>query len=82
MIGYLDIHGARQFLGNRSVSWLRVHIGEIPHVKLYDRLLFDPTELRAWVEQTSVRHVPIDVNKLVAEVMQPGRKRKTVRNAA
>jgi len=71
--GYLDIHGARKFLGNRSLSWLRSHIHEIPHLKLYDRLLFDPTELKLWVERTAERHVPVDVDAVVAQVMMPKR---------
>jgi len=79
MTGYLDIHGARQFLGNRSLSWLRLHVHEIPHVKLYDRLLFDPAELRAWVEQTAVRHNPIDIDAVVAQVMMPKRKERAER---
>lgn len=74
MTGYLDLHGARQFLGNRSVSWLRLHVHEIPHLKLYDRLLFDPAELRAWVAATAERHNPVDIDAVVREVMQPARK--------
>jgi hypothetical protein len=79
MTGYLDIHGARQFLGNRSLSWLRSHIAEIPHLKLYDRLLFDPAELRVWVERTAERHNPVDVDAVVAQVMQPKRKGRAAR---
>lgn len=79
MTGYLDIHGARQFLGNRSLSWLRLHVHEIPHMKLYDRLLFDPAELRAWVVATAERHNPVDVDALVAEVMQPKGKGRAAR---
>lgn len=74
MTGFLDIHGARAFLGNRSVAWLRLHVHEIPHLKLYDRLLFDPAELRAWVTATAERHNPVDVDQVIAEVMQPKRK--------
>ena len=69
MNGYLDIHGARAFLGNKSVSWLRLHLQEIPHLKLYDRLLFDPKELRAYVEATAERHVPVNAKEMVATVM-------------
>jgi hypothetical protein len=53
---------------------MRLHAHEIPHRKLFDRLLFDPTELRAWVTATAERHVPVDVDAVVAEVMRPGRK--------
>jgi hypothetical protein len=75
VIGFLDIHGARQFLGNKSLSWLRLHVSEIPHYRLHDRLLFDPQELRAYVLTAAERHNPIDVDKLVHEVMQqPKRK--------
>jgi hypothetical protein len=76
VIGYLDIHGARQFLGNRSVSWLRLHVHEIPHLKLYDRLLFSPDELQAWVLATAERHNPVDVDAVVASVMVPARKKR------
>ena len=69
MIGYLDPHGARKFLGDKSMAWLRLHLHEIPHLKLYDRLLFDPVELRSWVERTAERHVPVDVDAVVREVM-------------
>lgn len=79
MTGYLDIHGARKFLGGRSLSWLRLHVHEIPHLKLYDRLLFDPSELRTWVLATAERHNPVDVDKLVAEVMKPRRKGRVAR---
>jgi hypothetical protein len=75
MTGYLDIHGARQFLGNKSLSWLRLHISELPHYRLYDRLLFSPQELSDWVMRTAEKHVPVDVDAIVSQVMQPGRKR-------
>jgi len=76
MNGFLDVHGARKFLGNKSLSWLRLHISEIPHYRLHDRLLFDPQELRAYVMATAERCVPIDVDAVVASVMQPARKRR------
>lgn len=79
MNGYLDIHGARQFLGNKSLSWLRLQIAEIPHLKLYDRLLFDPAELRAWVERTAERVNPVDVDAVVREVMQTKKQRRASR---
>lgn len=77
MIGYLNIRQAAEFLGGRSVSWLRSHIHEIPHRKLYDRLLFDPVELRAFVEARSTRMIPVDLAGLVSEVLGAGRKRRT-----
>lgn len=49
VIGFLNIRQATEFLGGRSVSWVRSHLHEIPYRKLYDRLLFDPQELRAYV---------------------------------
>lgn len=79
MNGFLDVHGARQFLGNKSLSWLRSHIDQIPHRKLFDRLIFDPLELRQWVEATAERHVPVDVDAVVREVMQPSRKGRAAR---
>lgn len=79
MTGYLDIHGARKFLGDKSVSWMRLHIAEIPHRKLYSQLLFCPLELRAWVTATAERHVPVDIDQVVREVMQPKRKGRAAR---
>jgi hypothetical protein len=76
MTGYLDIHGARKFLGDKSVSWMRLHINEIPHKKLYSQLLFCPLELRQWVEATAEKHVPVDVDGIVRQVMKPRRKRR------
>ncbi len=75
MTGYLDIHGARKFLGDKSVSWMRVHINEIPHRKLYSQLLFDPIELKLWVERTAEKCAPVDVDAIVASVMQPKKRR-------
>lgn len=82
MIGYLNVRQAAEFLGGRSISWMRLHMAEIPHLKLYDRLLFDPAELRVWIQSMATRHVPVDVDAIVREAMTPGRKRRTVRNAA
>lgn len=80
MTGFLDIHGARAFLGNKSLSWLRQHVREIPHLKLYGQLLFDPEELRAWVMRVAERDVPVDVNALVRNVLHPpDRKRRAGR---
>lgn len=76
MTGYLNVRQAAEFLGGRSVSWLRSHLHEIPHRKLYDRLLFDPAELRAFVEARSERKIPVDLDCLVAEVMGGGRQRR------
>ena len=77
MTGYLNIRQAATFLGGRSVSWLRSHLHEIPHRKLYDRLLFDPAELRAFVEARSVRRDPVDLADLVSAVVGAGRKGRT-----
>ena len=76
MTGYLNVRQAAEFLGGRSVSWLRSHLHEIPHRKLYDRLLFDPAELRAFVEARSERKIPVDLDCLVAEVIGVGGKRR------
>lgn len=81
MTGYLDIHGARKFLGGKSVSWVRSHLHEIPHRKLYDRLLFDPQELRAFVEQHAEKKNPIDLDAIVAGVLGQ-RKRRAKKGAA
>lgn len=77
MTGYLNIHQAANFLGGRSISWLRSHLHEIPHKKLYDRLLFDPDELRAFVETRSERRNMLDFDDLVAEIIGKGKKRRT-----
>ena len=77
MTGYLNIRQAANFLGGRSVSWLRSHLHDIPHRKLYDRLLFDPVELRAFVEARSERRNPVDLDDLVSAVVGAGRKRRT-----
>ena len=80
MGGFLNAHGARKFLGGRSLSWLRSHLHEIPHLKLYDRLLFDPVELKAWVLAHAERHVLVDVDGLVSSVLhRPDRKRRASR---
>lgn len=75
MIGFLSFDQMLSFLGGKSRAWGRLHIHEIPHLKLYDRILVDPKELRAWVEKTAVRHDPIDVDKVVREVMQPTKRK-------
>ena len=77
MTGYLNTRQAANFLGGRSLSWLRSHLHEIPHRKLYDRLLFDPEELRAFVETRSERRHVLDLDDLVAEVVGMGKKRRT-----
>ncbi len=80
MNGFLDIHGARAFLGNKSLSWLRQHIREIPHMKLYGQLLFSPEELTAWVLRVAERDAPVDVDAVVRSVLHPlDRKRRATR---
>ena len=73
--GYLNPRQAAAFLGGRSVSWLRSHLDEIPHRKLFDRLLFDPAELRAFVEKNAARYNPVDVDTVVAAVLGPRKRR-------
>jgi len=68
MNGYLNVRQAAAFLGGRSVSWLRSHLHDVPHLKLYDRLLFDPAELRKWVEATAKRHLPVDLDEIAREL--------------
>ncbi len=77
MTGYLNIRQAADFLGGRSLSWLRSHLHEIPHRKLYDRLLFDPDELRSFVETRSERRHALDLDDLVTELVGKGKKRRT-----
>ncbi len=69
MRGYINIHEAARFLGGRSASWVRSHLHELPHRKLYDRLLFDPVELRAFVDAKAERRNPIDIDAIVRDVM-------------
>ena len=71
--GYLNAKQAAEFLGGRSVRWLRSHLHEIPHFKLYDRLLFDPKELRAFVQKEAERVNPIDLDALIASLGLPKR---------
>jgi hypothetical protein len=68
MTGFLNIRQAAAFLGGRSVSWLRSHLHEIPHRKLYDRLLFDPAELRAFVEKNAKQRGPANLDALLNEI--------------
>jgi hypothetical protein len=51
--GYLDVAGAARFLGNcsRKRIYNLVERGLLPHRKFHGRLLFDPRELREWVER-------------------------------
>jgi hypothetical protein len=77
MTGYLNIRQAADFLGGRSLSWLRSHLHEIPHRKLYDRLLFDAAELHAFVEARSERRVPVDLDGLISDVLGSGRNRRS-----
>lgn len=50
--GFLDIDGAALFFGgcSRKRIYNLVERGELPHYKVAGRLLFDPAQLRAWVE--------------------------------
>ena len=79
MTGFLDFNGMLAFLGGKSRAWGRLHISEIPHYRLYDRLLFSPQELSDWVTRTAVRHDPIDIDGVIAQVMQPKQKRRAAR---
>jgi Helix-turn-helix domain len=51
--GFLDVKGAAQFLGGWSPKRIYnlVERGAIPCYKPHGRLLFDPRELREWVER-------------------------------
>jgi hypothetical protein len=71
--GYLNAKQAAAFLGGRSIRWLRSHLHEIPHYKLYDRLLFDPKELEAFVQKKAERVNPIDLDELLASLGFPKR---------
>jgi hypothetical protein len=71
--GYLNAKQAAAFLGGRSVRWLRSHLYEIPHYKLYDRLLFDPKELKAFVQKEAERVNPIDLDAIIASLGLPKR---------
>jgi hypothetical protein len=53
--GFLDVKGAAAFLGGCSPKRIYnlVERGAIPYYKVHGRLLFDPRELRDWVERGS-----------------------------
>ncbi len=72
---FLNVREAAVYLGGRSASWLRSHLADIPHLKLYDRLLFDPADLRAFVEKKAERRNPVDLDAGVASVLQHQRRR-------
>ena len=69
MIGFLNTRQAAAFLGGRSVRWLRDHLHEIPHRKLYGSLIFDPVELRRFVEEKAERPAQVNVGEIVDKVM-------------
>jgi Helix-turn-helix domain len=50
--GFLDVKGAAAFLGGCAPKRIYnlVERGELPHHRPAGRLLFDPRELREWVE--------------------------------
>ena len=49
--GFVDIDGAAGFLGlSRKAIYRLVERHRLPHYRAGGRLLFDPRELRAWVE--------------------------------
>jgi excisionase family DNA binding protein len=52
--GFLDVRGAAQFLGGCSTKRIYnlVERGELPHHRAGGRLLFDPQELREWVDRS------------------------------
>ena len=69
MTGYLNSREAVRFLGGRSLRWLQSHLHEIPHLRLYDRLIFDPVELKRWVERTAERGTAgIDISTIIKKV--------------
>lgn len=69
MTGYLNSREAARFLGGRSLRWLRSHLHKIPHLRLYDRLVFDPAELRRWVVRTAERGAAgIDISTIIKKV--------------
>ena len=69
MAGFFNSREAARFLGGRSLRWLRAHLHDIPHLRLYDRLIFDPAELRRWVERTAERSAAgIDISTIIKKV--------------
>ena len=72
MIGFLNIRQAAEFLGGRSISWMRKNLvgpDAIPGVKLNDRWLFRPEELSGWVERQGERNASIDLDQILDETI-------------
>ncbi len=66
---YLNSREAARFLGGRSLRWLRSHLNEIPHLRLYGQLLFDPMEIKQWVIRTAeCRETHVDVVAIVEKI--------------
>jgi len=50
--GFLDVHGAAQYLSTTAKAiYALVERHKLPHNRAGGRLLFDRAELRAWVRQ-------------------------------
>lgn len=71
MTGYLSPKQACAFLGGRSMPWLRSHLGQIRHTKLFDRILFTTEDLVEFVERCGEKREPIDLDAVVASVLGP-----------
>lgn len=53
--GYVDVRGAAELLATTPKGiYSLVHRREIPYRKLGRKVLFDPMELRAWVDRNKV----------------------------
>lgn len=48
----LNTHEAHQLLGiSARLLWTLTNRGEIPHVRIGRRTLYDPCDLRAWIQR-------------------------------
>jgi hypothetical protein len=77
MIGYLDSRGGAEFLSH-SVRWIRKNLHRLPHYRVGGKILFDPVQLRRWVESHAEPHV--DVAAIVDKVAGARRARDGRRN--
>jgi hypothetical protein len=65
MKGYLDTRGTAEFLSH-SVRWVRINLVRLPHYRVGGKILYDPIQLKRWVEAHAEPHV--DVAAIIAKV--------------
>jgi hypothetical protein len=74
--GYLTLAQAGEYCGGRSPRWVRRHL--LPAIHCFQPPgsgpLFRVADVNAWLER--FRREPVDLDKVVAAVMEPRRGRK------